>query len=247
MIPLNPRHSGYAVLLIGLSLVAFGVGCAAPTSFAPDSEPPALFVLPLPFTVPLAPRRNATSVPEVPDPTSYTTATAFDVQDDSPEIFGANDAQPQEDRTPTRLAITAIGLDAPVEAVGWHLETRDGHPANVWDTPNHFAAGWLKTSAPLGVPGNTVLDGHHNINGEVFKNLINLQVGDSITLWATSQARFYRVDEKLILKEAGQPLEVRQANAQYIHATDDERLTLVTCWPHTGNSHRLIIVARPVQ
>jgi sortase A len=91
-----------------------------------------------------------------------------------------------------------------------------------------------------------VLDGHHNIKGKVFKNLINVQVGDIITLYAASQERVYRVDQKLLLKEAGQPLEVRQANARYINPTADERLTLVTCWPATGNSHRLIIIARPV-
>jgi sortase A len=96
------------------------------------------------------------------------------------------------------------------------------------------------------MPGNTVLDGHNNISGEVFRTLTNIQVGDTITLYAANQERVYRVGQKLILKEIGQPLEVRQANAQYISPTSDERLTLVTCWPPTGNSHRLIIVAQPV-
>jgi len=171
---------------------------------------------------------------------------ALDIEDYGPVKEPPDDAQPEEDRTPTRLVIPAIGLDAPVEPVGWHVETRNGRPASVWDAPDHFAAGWLKSSAPFAVPGNTVLDGHHNIKGKVFKNLINVQVGDIITLYAASQERVYRVDQKLLLKEAGQPLEVRQANARYINPTADERLTLVTCWPATGNSHRLIIIARPV-
>ena len=38
----------------------------------------------------------------------------------------------------------------------------------------------------------------------------------------------------------------RLQNARWIAATADERLTLVTCWPNTTNSHRLIIVAEPV-
>ncbi len=154
--------------------------------------------------------------------------------------------QPQEDRTPTRIVIQAIGLDAPVEPVGWQAETQNGQPANVMDAPNHFAVGWLKTSAPLGVAGNTVLDGHHNIYGQVFKDLVNVKVEDAITLYAAGQERTYRVAQKLILAEAGQPLKVRQANAQHIAPTMDERLTLVTCWPPNGNSHRLIIVALPV-
>jgi sortase A len=39
---------------------------------------------------------------------------------------------------------------------------------------------------------------------------------------------------------------VRLQNAQWIQPTTDERLTLVTCWPYNDNSHRLIIVARPI-
>ena len=156
------------------------------------------------------------------------------------------DAQPKEDRTPTRLIIPATRIDTPVEPVGWHVETRNGKSVNVWDAPDHFAAGWLINSAPVGIPGNTVLDGHNNIEGEVFKNLVNVKVGDTITLFTASLARVYRVDQKLILPEAGQPLKVRQANAQYISPTTDERLTLVTCWPPNGNTHRLIIIARPV-
>jgi sortase A len=144
------------------------------------------------------------------------------------------------------MVIPAIELDAPIEPVGLQVETQAGQSVYVWDAPNHFAAGWLTTSAPVDVAGNTVLAGHHNIYGKVFKDLVNLQVGDTITLYAGNQQRTYRVDQKLILLEAGQSLKVRQANAQYIASTIDERLTLVTCWPPNGNSHRLIIVALPV-
>ncbi len=153
---------------------------------------------------------------------------------------------PEEDRTPIRLAIPVIRLDAPVEAMGWYTETRNRQTVNIWNVPDHFAAGWLKTSALVGVPGNTVLDGHHNVLGRVFENLVDLEVGDFITLYTASREHSYLVAEKLILKDAGQPMEVRLANAQYISPTTDERLTLVTCWPPTGNSYRLIIIARPV-
>jgi sortase A len=49
----------------------------------------------------------------------------------------------------------------------------------------------------------------------------------------------------MILKELGEPIEVRYQNARWILPSLDERLTLVTCWPKTGNTHRLIIVAFP--
>jgi LPXTG-site transpeptidase (sortase) family protein len=54
------------------------------------------------------------------------------------------------------------------------------------------------------------------------------------------------VTEKHILKEKGEPPEVRRQNAKWIEPSDDERLTMITCWPYTNNTHRLIVVAKPV-
>ena len=187
----------------------------------------------------------ATSMPQALAPTPTAIGMAVDTSQGliAEPLDGA---QPQADRTPTRLVIPAIGLDAPIVSVGLLVETQNGQPVNVLDAPNDFAAGWLLTSAPLGVAGSTVLAGHNNIAGKVFRDLVNVQVGDTITLYAAGQERTYRVDQQLILAEAGQPLKVREANAQYIAPTLDERLTLVTCWPPNGNSYRLIIVALPV-
>jgi len=56
----------------------------------------------------------------------------------------------------------------------------------------------------------------------------------------------YEVTERKLLLERGQPLAVRIENAQWIMPTEDTRLTLVTCWPPTDNSHRLVVIARPV-
>jgi sortase A len=144
--------------------------------------------------------------------------------------------------TPTRIVISAINLDAPVEAAGWH--TVNG--VSQWDVPDTFAAGWLMTSAPLGQTGNTAITGHHNIAGEVFRNLVKLKPGDRITLYARDQPFRYEVKSRRILLERGQSDTVRLANARWIQPTTDERITLITCWPYASNSHRLIIVAKPV-
>ncbi len=84
---------------------------------------------------------------------------------------------------PTRLVIPAIKLDAPIETVGWH--TVDG--ISQWDVPDHFAAGWLKTSATLGKAGNTAITGHHNIDGEVFRDLVKLKPGDRIIVYSEAE------------------------------------------------------------
>ncbi len=143
---------------------------------------------------------------------------------------------------PTRLVIPAIKLDAPIEAVGWH--TVDG--ISQWDVPDHFAAGWLKTSATLGKAGNTALTGHHNIDSEVFRDLVKLKPGDRIIVYSEAKPFYYEITMRKILPERGQPDEVRRENARWIQPTEDERLTLTTCWPYTSNTHRLIIVAKPL-
>ncbi len=147
---------------------------------------------------------------------------------------------------PDRIVISAIKLDAPVVPVGWHTETTGGVSASVWDVPDERAAGWLKTSAAAGQVGNTVLDGHHNINGEVFRYLVDLKPGDEIDLYAGGTEYRYAVTERHILPDKYEPIAVREQNARWIAPTQDDRLTLVTCWPYTNNTHRLIIVAAPI-
>jgi sortase A len=39
--------------------------------------------------------------------------------------------------------------------------------------------------------------------------------------------------------------EKRLENARWIGPFPDERLTLVTCWPYTNNTHRVIVIAKP--
>jgi sortase A len=150
-----------------------------------------------------------------------------------------------EPAAPSRLVIATIGLDAPVDTVGWSISTQNGQQVSMWNVPNRFAAGWLRTTARVGEPGNTVLDGHHNIAGEVFRDLNLLKEGDSIQVWAGGRLRDYVVSLMKILPEKGQSIEVRLNNARWIQPTNDERLTLVTCWPYTNNTHRLIVVALP--
>lgn len=145
---------------------------------------------------------------------------------------------------PDRLLIPRLGLDVPVEPVGLIPSTASGEIYE-WAVPEQRAAGWLNRSALFGHTGNTVLDGHHNIAGEVFRDLWTLQAGDEITLVAGAEQRRYRVVETLILPERDQPLEVRLANARHIQPTADERLTLITCWPYDDNSHRVVVVAFP--
>jgi sortase A len=148
---------------------------------------------------------------------------------------------------PQRILIPSINLNAPVSPISLETVSSNGQTHYQWPVPNEFRAGWHDNSARLGRPGNTVLNGHHNIYGQVFRHLVDLVEGDEIIIQdGIGQSFTYLVTEKEIFPERDEPLAVRLENARWIDTTDDERLTLITCWPLTDNSHRLVIVARPV-
>ncbi len=167
------------------------------------------------------------------------------VKDESPETEIFPDVQlPPE--VPVRIVIPSIDLHAPVVPAPVDFEKLAGKEFLQWYVPDQFASGWHTTSAMLGETGNTVLNGHHNAFGEVFVSLVDLNVGDII--WVESErSRFsYQITNKMILPEKYEQLDMRMNNAQWILPSIDERLTLITCWPYETNTHRLIVVARPM-
>jgi sortase (surface protein transpeptidase) len=64
---------------------------------------------------------------------------------------------PAAERGPTRIIIKSAGIDTSVVPVGWSILEQNG------------------TSAFPGQPGNTVLAGHNNVKGEVFRYLVDVQ------------------------------------------------------------------------
>jgi LPXTG-site transpeptidase (sortase) family protein len=147
---------------------------------------------------------------------------------------------------PDWLDIPVIELSAPIVAVEAEQVRVSGLDLQQWSAPNLFAAGWHSSSALLGQPGNTVLNGHHNIDGSVFARLHDLKSGDEIVVWSQSRAFFYEVDQVMLLEERYAGLTRRMENARWILHSDDERLTLVTCWPPESNTHRVVVVARRI-
>ncbi len=146
-----------------------------------------------------------------------------------------------------RMIIPDIGVDAPVVSVGLEPIVENGRAGHQqWGVPDQYAAGWHNTSAPFGQPGNTVLNGHNNIHGAIFQNLVDLPLGAEIIIKTNDQDYYYKVTGRDFLLERGAPLRERLHNARYISSTDDERMTIVTCWPNSSNSHRLVVIAHPV-
>jgi sortase A len=160
------------------------------------------------------------------------------------EAERAKSFPPPAHSVPTRIALPTIDVDSSIVEVGWKTTVQDGQAVSEWEVAD-YAVGFHKTTALPGAPGNTVMSGHNNINGEVFKYLILVKVGDDIFVYADNNIYRFVVEQKLLLKERDMPLDVRLQNAQWIAPTDDVRLTLVSCWPYTSNTHRVIVVAKP--
>lgn len=150
------------------------------------------------------------------------------------------------DVIPVRISIPTINLNADIINAS-NKEIVHGDKTYLqWSAPDEFAVGWHFNSAFLGVSGNTVLIGHHNVFGKVFENLDKLVSGDKIFIYGNDlQIYEYVVANTMILPERDVSIEERLENARWILPSEDERVTLITCWPYFSNTHRLIIVARP--
>jgi len=146
---------------------------------------------------------------------------------------------------PDRLVISSISLDASIVPAKVKKVEFEGQTYYQWLAPNKLAVGWHDSSALLGLPGNTVLNGHHNVYGKVFKDLVKVHEGDLIEVYSGDQVFKYRVALAMLLPERFKSLAIRFENARWILPTSDERLTLITCWPADSNTHRVIIVALP--
>ncbi|NJM07269.1 sortase [Candidatus Gracilibacteria bacterium] len=149
--------------------------------------------------------------------------------------------------TVERVVIPSVAIDSKVIEVGWVVEEHDGRQVAVWEVAE-YAVGQHRGSANPGEGENIVLAGHVGGYGQVFRDLYYVRPGEEITLYSAGEAYRYVISERLVLDEENAPPEQRAANAKLIGPTGDEMVTLVTCWPPTGNekfTRRVIVRAFP--
>jgi sortase A len=137
-----------------------------------------------------------------------------------------------------------VGLDAEIVPVGHSIRETNGVLVRIYEVAR-WAAGWHTNSSLPGWQGNTVLAGHQNAWGNAFRPALSLEPGDFLFVEAGGITYSYLVVIKEIMPETN--AQERSANGRWIAQTEDERLTLVTCWPPDGNSHRVVIVAIPAK
>ena len=223
-----------------------GPGMGAPPLDAEATEPTTVAALPT-----LVATFTPTPAPTVPPPTQTP------ILDGATAVPGAPTSIPEpplpfptplvrlpSNSPPTRLSIPGISLDIPVIPVGVKTISDVGGSRVVWaDVPN--AAAFHQTSAYPGNPGNTVLNGHRDILGSVFRHLNKVDVGDEILVYVGDSEYPYTVTEKLVVPEAFASARQREENLRLIGHIPEERLTLITCTPIGLATHRLLVIAKP--
>jgi hypothetical protein len=181
-------------------------------------------------------------------PTAENTPTADPAAESaSTGVVAEIEPYPLEQTTgPVRVQIPAIGLDAPIIAMGWHVAMVDGRRTTVWDVPQDVA-GWHIDSAGAGGLGNTIVSGRQVEGAAVFAPLAlgSIAPGQEVLLTDGDGITFvYRIVEvtEPIPVTGATPDELARA-ASYFAPTPTARLTLVTGWPEFTTTHRIFAVA----
>jgi sortase A len=121
----------------------------------------------------------------------------------------------------TRIQIEKLGVDAPVvQGDGWE-QLKKG-------------VGQLIGSANPGSSGNVVLSAHNDIFGEIFRDLDQLEIGDSLQIYTNERTYKYKVINSQI---------VGPDRVDLISQTDAPMLTLVSCYPYLVDTQRIVITA----
>ncbi|PJF22586.1 MAG: hypothetical protein CUN56_05235 [Phototrophicales bacterium] len=131
-------------------------------------------------------------------------------------------------RTPeTALAISipALGLDEPI------VQGSD------WEALRSGVGQVLNGARPGDETGNVVLAAHNDIYGELFRDLDQLQPGDTFTIRTERHVYTYRV----VGTDIVEPHQV-----EVMQNTGLPTATLISCYPYRVNTHRYVVYAERV-
>ncbi|MFF9849283.1 class E sortase [Streptomyces litmocidini] len=111
--------------------------------------------------------------------------------------------------------------------------------------------GHYTRTAPLGTTGNFAVAGHRRTHGDPFKDFPRLRPGDAIVLTDGTTWFTYRIDRGPYRTVPGDTAVVDHVPRKSGFDGPGRYLTLTTCDPEWGSSHRLIVwahldAARPV-
>ncbi len=133
-----------------------------------------------------------------------------------------------------RLSITRIGIHgAPVWARSF-VANPDGSLR--YDIVPAYGVTRFADSAPLGQPGLSLMSGHDDIAGSIFRYLGALRPGDTVLVAHGAHPYRYVVRSVSVVT----PDDVRLLNAAYTRPT----LALISCTPYGVDTHRVVVIAQ---
>lgn len=139
--------------------------------------------------------------------------------------------------TPDRLAISAIGVDAPVISVGTTAKGAQDVPGSL------DATGWWRDGSKPGQPGNAVIVGHTASKGDgVFDELGDLNKGDKITVSSGKDMLTYTVTKEQVLEVS----KFATVADEIYRRTGPSGIVLMTCgdWNGTRFETTVIVTAK---
>ncbi|WP_431043299.1 class E sortase [Streptomyces sp. P1-3] len=98
-------------------------------------------------------------------------------------------------------------------------------------------------TAPLGAPGNFAVAGHRRTYGDPFKDFPRLRPGDAVVLTDGTAWYTYRIDAKPYRTVPSDTGVIEPVPDRSGYRRPGRYLTLTTCDPEWGHSHRLIVWA----
>jgi len=104
-----------------------------------------------------------------------------------------------------------------------------------YDIVSAYGVTRFADSAPLGQPGLSLMSGHDDIYGSIFRYLGRMHTGDAVVV--TQGARAYRYVVRSV--NVVTPDDVRLLNATYTRPT----LALISCTPYWVDTHRVVVIA----
>ncbi len=111
-----------------------------------------------------------------------------------------------------------------------------GWNAFTYDIVPQYGVTRFSPSARFGQPGLSMLSGHDDIDGSIFRNLGSLRLGDAIVVNQGTQVYRYIVTSVRVVT----PDTVAMLNAPYAQPT----LALISCTPYMVDTHRVVVIAQ---
>jgi sortase A len=186
-------------------------------------------------------RIDSTPAFVLPPATALPTHTLTPLPTSTPTITPSPTATPLP-LPATRLSIPAIGLNISVKESS-PKQQRNG--TYIWDPPA-YAAGHYDSSGNPGEGRNIVFQGHNNTLGQVFRHLDRLAPGDEIILLTDAGEFHYQVQQTVIIPYVGNEVQATAQIQAMSAPQSSEMVTLISCWPYSTYSSRIIVVAIPV-